>query len=81
MIIYLQYCFDLVACVGFDVSKYSALESDGLLTATLVLTGVSQLTSFNVIVIADFNNDIVPSATGMYVVLYISRIQYFAQNM
>jgi len=55
----------LVACVGFNETKYSALDSDGLVTATLVLTGVSQLTSFSVMVIADVNNEIHPSATGM----------------
>ena len=57
----------LVACVGFNESKYSALESDGILTVTLVLTGESLSTPFNVTVIATVTNDTSPSATGTYV--------------
>ena len=62
---------NLVACVGFNEHKYSALEPNGLLTATLVLTGGSLLTSFNVTVIANVTSDISPSATGSYVVIFV----------
>ena len=57
---------NLVACVGFSESKYSALEFDGILTATLVLTGESPLTPFNVTVIANITSNIIPSATGLW---------------
>ena len=66
LIKFFTYCTtsNLVACIGFSESKYSALESDGVLTATLLLTGESQLTPFNVTVIASITNNIIPSATG-----------------
>ena len=66
---------NLVACIGFSESKYSALESDGILTATLLLTGDSQLTPFNVTVIASITNDIIPSATGMWLDMCVCVMQ------
>ena len=58
--------FYVGSCVGLSHSKYAALESDGLLTVMLVLTGEPQLVPFDVVIIASVTNDILPSATGTY---------------
>ena len=58
-------CICVGACVGLSHSKYSAQESDGLISITLVLTGESQQVPVDVVVIASVTNEISPSATGM----------------
>lgn len=61
-----------VSCVGLSHSEYSALESDGLMTITLVLTGGSQLVPVDVVIITSITNEVLPSATGIYMWLTTS---------
>ena len=52
-------------CIGLSHSSYSALESDGLISITLVLIGEPQKVPVDVLIIASVTNEVSPSATGM----------------
>lgn len=43
------------------------MESDALLSIILVLTGETQLVPVDVVVIASVANEIIPSATGIFI--------------
>lgn len=63
--VYCHPCTYVASCVGLSHSTYSALESDGLINITLVLTGEPQKVPVDVMIIASVSNEILPSATGM----------------